>query len=222
MKYFPTLCVDDFFDTPHRVREFALRQKYETTSNMWAGARTDEIFNLDKQLFEMFSHKVISLFMDTDDVDSLTLSARFQKIPRISTVHPELNQGWVHDDGENVFAGLVYLNPDPNPNSGTSMFSLKPETAPFDPELSEIKRSLYDGTLDDHSKAVAAIAKHNDKFVETAKFNNVFNRLVCYDASVFHKANSYDNDDDRLTLVFFLKEISAKSIPILRSRKYAI
>jgi hypothetical protein len=221
MKYFPTICVDNFFENPDKVREFALAQNYETSSNTYAGVRSDELAVLNRDLFDAFCHKVLTLFNTEDEVIGLRLSARFQKIPRISTT-PELNTGWVHDDGENIFAGLVYLNPNPNPESGTSLYMLKEGEEEYNKENTLVKRDLYGGTLTDEQVAVDAITRHNNKFIETARFNNVYNRLVCYDASVYHKANSYDNDEDRLTLVFFLQEYEAKSIPLIRSREYPI
>jgi hypothetical protein len=222
MKYFPTLCVDNFFDNPNQVRAFALKQEYTTTSDTYAGSRSAELADLNYDLFDTFCHRLVSLFNDPREVHSLKLSARFQKIPRVSDKHPELNQGWVHDDGENIFAGLVYLNPTPNLDSGTSLFKLKEGEHPSDDELSEIKRGLYGKTLEDELKAVQAITKHNNKFIETARFSNLYNRLVCYDASVFHKANSYDNDEDRLTLVFFLQEYHAETVPLLRIKNFVI
>ena len=221
MKYFPTICVDNFFEYPDQVRNFALMQKYETSSNTYAGVRSDELAVLNKDLFDAFCHKVLTLFNTEDEIVSLKMSARFQKIPRIST-RPELNTGWVHDDGENIFAGLVYLNPTPNPDSGTSLYMLKEGEKDYSKENTLIKRDLYGKKLTDEQVAVDAITSHNSSFVETARFNNVYNRLVCYDASVYHKANSYDNDEDRLTLVFFLQEYEANSVPLIRSRQYII
>jgi hypothetical protein len=222
MKYFPTLCVDNFFSDPDQVREFALKQKFMKMSDTYAGTRTDEIFNIDKQFFEVMCHRVLSLFNDVKEVHSLRMTMRFQKIPRISDTHPELNQGWVHDDGENIFAGVVYLDPTPNPDSGTSLYRLKEGESPTDIAHSETKRALYGDRLEDAQVAVDAITDHNGKFIETARFSNVYNRLVCYDASVFHKANSYNNDEERLTLVFFLQEYHADSVPLLRMKEFII
>ena len=222
MKYFPTICVDNFFNNPDKVRAFALGLEYTTSSEMYAGKRSAELADINKDFFEVFCHRVLTILSADRDIEIVKISARFQKIPRISTTHPELNQGWVHDDGENIFAGIIYLDPTPNPDSGTSLYSLNEGCDAVDPALSEIKRSLYRGSLEDEQVAVDAIKKHNGKFTETARFNNVYNRLVAYDASVFHKANSYDNDEDRLTLVFFLQEYQAVSIPLLRSRQHNI
>lgn len=222
MKYFPTICVDHFFNNPDKVRNFALGLEYNTSSETYAGKRTAELADIDKDFFEVFCHRLLTVLTDDKDIEIIKISARFQKIPRISTTHPELNQGWVHDDGENIFAGIIYLDQNPNPDSGTSFYTLNEGEDAVVPELSEIKRSLYSGKLTDEQVAVDAIKKHNGKFTETARFNNVYNRLVAYDASVFHKANSYDNDHERLTLVFFLQEYQAKSVPLLRSRQYNI
>mgnify|MGYP003345874215 CR=1 FL=1 len=35
------------------------------------------------------------------------------------------NTGWIHQDNNAIFAGLVYLTPEIDPSCGTSMFKLK-------------------------------------------------------------------------------------------------
>lgn len=216
MKYFPTLCVDDFFNDPDAVRDFALHQDYTETSNTYPGSRTIDLSILNPALFDQFCRKLTTLINSDSEFIDFKISVKFQKIGRVSS-NPALNVGWIHRDDENILAGIVYLNPKPNIKSGTSLYVLKDGEPEFVQEYNEIKKSFYGNTLLNEQHAVQALEKHNSRFIETARFNNVYNRLVCYDASVFHKANSYNNDE-RLTLVFFVSEYSAHSIPLLRSK----
>ena len=71
-------------------------------------------------------------------------------------------------DNSDELAGLVYLTPNANPDSGTSL--------------------------------------------ETVRFQNLYNRLITYDANELHKANSFECDQSRLTLVFFIRDIKNDNI----------
>ena len=47
----------------------------------------------------------------------------FQKIkPFSKDKFDSTNKGWVHTDEDALFAGVVYLNPKPDPDSGTSIY----------------------------------------------------------------------------------------------------
>ncbi len=57
----------------------------------------------------------------------------------------------------------------------------------------------------------------NGKATETIRFNNVYNRMICYNTFSWHGAMSTNaRDDDRLTLLFFIKGIHAGMYPLSR------
>ena len=59
---------------------------------------------------------------------------------------------------------------------------------------------------------------NNDKFYETVRFQNIYNRLIIYDAQEYHRANNFDvGDSDRLTLVFFIGGINSDT-PLPKER----
>ena len=61
--------------------------------------------------------------------------------------------------------------------------------------------------------------KHLDNFIETTRFQNIFNRMIMYDPNEFHRANSYyvgSEDESRLTLVYFIGGIEAGRTPLNR------
>ena len=51
--------------------------------------------------------------------------------------------------------------------------------------------------------------KHYNKFEETMRVQNQYNRLVTYDSNVWHTATSYGNQT-RYTLRFFINELESK------------
>jgi len=217
LKHFPAICVDNFFNDPDSVREFALSQEYIEEGLAYPGSRSDSLAKLDYDFFNSFCKKIIGLFNNYDDVIELKISAKFQKIKKFSDIK-ELNTGWIHRDDENVFAGLVYLTPNAKLNSGTSLYTLKDNEPEYVPELNDIKKQFFNGTLKDNDIALSALQAQNSRFIETVRFNNLYNRLICYDASVFHGANNLDLDEERLTLVFFVTQYHSKSIPLIRVR----
>ena len=62
---------------------------------------------------------------------------------------------------------------------------------------------------------------HNDKFLKTVDVSNVFNRLVLYNTTDFHKENILFGkkiNDSRLTQVFFV-HLDCESHPVNRISK---
>ena len=56
-------------------------------------------------------------------------------------------------------------------------------------------------------------------FTETVRVNNVFNRLLVYEADQFHGGNNFfgtTDFDSRLTQVFFISNIESSSYPLQR------
>ena len=61
------------------------------------------------------------------------------------------------------------------------------------------------------------IEKNYSDFDETIRFNNMYNRMICYNTFEWHSAMSTNaGDDDRLTLVFFIRGIHAGMYPLSR------
>ena len=64
--------------------------------------------------------------------------------------------------------------------------------------------------------------RNNNKFVESIRVENVYNRLIIFEGGVYHGVPSFYSDDDeaRLTQVFFVKKLTSSNsnYPIIRSR----
>ena len=157
----------------------------------------------------------------------------FQEIPAISKNKNDVrNKGWIHFDSDNhknypyELAGLIYLTPDIDPDSGTSLFTLKQQNNKeykiFQKQFA--KNLLYKNTniLDnneefDEAFFIKEYKEHEEFFIEKTRFANIYNRMITYDTNEFHRANNYYNDDEkdnRLTLVFFIGGINAGSFPL--------
>jgi hypothetical protein len=216
--HFPSVCVDDFYSDPHSVVEFASTLDYYGDRGNYPGKRSDPINAINQDLFKITCSKIFTLFYNFDlEEVKWNISMFFQKIDAYSDDKDDLlNSGWCHLDDECIFAGVIYLNEFTNIDAGTSIYRLKnPTTDDLDYSL---RNDLYLNKTVDFDEYKKSIKQHNDKFEEVLEFKNVFNRMILYDSSSYHKANSFyiDKSTSRLSIVFFVHQVTASSTPIIR------
>lgn len=218
MHHFPVTILDNFFEYPDQVREFALKQKYEPDrENQWPGVRTSEIYGLNKDLWTQFTRKAFSLFYNFDKEDvEWSVKSSFQKISA------KYSGGWVHTDMPEILTGIVYLNPNTSLEYGTSIFYRKKKHPFASIKNLEEKKSFYRHELTNNDIEKYRL-ENNNQFEEVIRVSNAYNRLVLFDSHLFHSANGYfgnGNEDERLSLVFFLVKLSAESYPVARTKYY--
>lgn len=219
MKKFPITIVDNFYENPEIVREFALSQKFYPSNGRYPGSRTDLISDLNKKFFDTFCEKVTSLFYDfnTTNLD-WTVETTFQKIDRLSkNKNSKFNEGWIHYDPY-VFSGIVYLSEN---SIGTNIYDpIDPNDTHYPQEERDI---FYSGGEISEEKYSTGIIENNSKFKESIKIQGKFNRLVLFEGGVWHGVPSfYCENEERLTQVFFFHNINAIgdpiNYPIIRSK----
>ena len=178
----PTLwVVDNFYDDPHTIRNFALTLDYHF-SDYHRGRRTEHQYEIPgtKERFESIIGRKI-----TNWTEEYGMCGRFQ--------HCTCEDALVYHADAQKWAATVYLTPDAPYECGTSLLAHK-ETGirHASVEGSDViwsKRHL-DPTTWDHIDVVA----------------NVFNRLVIWDGRCPHAASKYfgyDKHDSRLFHMFF-------------------
>ena len=220
MKNIPALCVDNFYSNPDEVRKFALSQEFRPPVNgNWPGLRTNGLHLIDRNFFDQFCNKLFSLFFDLETTDiTYRVETNFQLISSLdSDPNSPKNTGWVHFDQDVVFAGVIFLTPEIDENCGTSIFKL---VDPNKLDMSDSKINFYKHGIDDDYDR--RITEHRQAYVETIRFNNFYNRLICFDSESAHGVNSfYSKSEPRLTQVFFVEELKSNvSSPILRHKRY--
>lgn len=216
--YFPTICVDDFFDDPNAIINFALSQDFFTAPDgAYPGKRTKTLYDLDKELFEKFSQKFFSIFYNFNKTDvRWVVDARFQKIDPYETA--DLNEGWIHVDYTAVLSGVIYLTPEADKNAGTVLCKIKKGQI-FDYAQQE-KRNFNLGKLNDTEKYISLMKENNNKFEDTIYFSNQFNRMIAFDSTIFHKVQNFNaGNKSRLTLVFFVNKIESDWFPMISFKK---
>lgn len=197
--YVPTRVIDDFFETPSAVRSFALQQEFhKSIDSTFPGERTTYLNILDDHLFTVFAKKLLDNLPGINGFSKLT--ATFHSIDET------YGNGWVHDDEPKYnVVGVVYLNPNPPPNSGTILYKDQ-----FDPKAGEFleyfKKDVLFANKEERKQLVEIRNKQRSMFTPTTIVENVFNRCVIYDPRTWHSPDHFfgkNREDARLTLVFF-------------------
>tara|TARA_B100000029_G_scaffold238127_1_gene235213 strand:- start:15750 stop:16544 length:795 start_codon:yes stop_codon:yes gene_type:complete len=220
-KFFPVV-VDNFFDNPESLVEYSKTLPKEVVGNQ-PGKRTKHFWEIDQVLHNAIIRKILSCYYDLDytNISWKLSNMNFHEIPRYSeNKNDDINKGWIHQDNgvgstanDDDIAGLIYLNKDIDEDSGTSLFALKPNF-----QYNFATQSPM-GRTEEQARG-EGWAIHRENFIEKIRFQNVFNRMIMYDANEFHAANSYYTEGDpRLTLVFFIGGIEGTEFPRERIKR---
>ena len=207
--------MSNFFENPKAIIAIANSLELEPARDgAWPGKRTKMLHEVLPEYSDYFNKKLMRTFYDFRKHDiSWQIESYFQFIYPYGT-NKEVNQGWVHKDKDTVMAGVVYLNENPQLDAGTSLF-VKKEVY-NEPINCDQKHTFFkDSSLINEQEYLEKLKENNNLFTETLNVGNVFNRLVCYDGSYYHRANSFlCNGEPRLTQVFFIRALSADWFPI--------
>ena len=184
--------------------------------------------------------------LDIEQVWWNHLLLQFQIIPGLDKdKNSTKNKGWIHRDGvdprgehmpveeENPgvispeLAGLIYLTPDIERDTGTSLFNMKKDQTleHYYAAQGEFPSKVHSGKQISEEEVKDRWEKHRSCFIEKVRFENIYNRLIMYDCKEFHAANSFytpEDRDDRLTLGFFIGGIRANKWPLERLRNNLI
>jgi hypothetical protein len=240
-KFWP-VTLDNFFDNPDEIRELGLRmlesEKVLAKDGTWPGYRTKNLREIDEGLEQKITSKILSCYfnLDFEQIFWNYCEMQFNLIPSFDKDKNNLkNKGWIHRDGidprrehcpneeknYSQLAGLIYLTPDIERDTGTLLFNMKKDKTLDDwNEKGIVWTALFKGDPVSDEEIKEQWEKHRSCFIEKLRFENIYNRLIMYDAKEFHAANSYyTSKDNRLTLGFFLGGIQANKMPLRRIKQ---
>jgi hypothetical protein len=215
---YPITIIDDFFEDPDAIVKMANSFKYypPDTGN-WPGMRTKQLHVVADRFFHYFGEKVHLLFHDKSP-NYWNMQTHFQKIkPFSKDQYDPLNRGWVHQDIDTYFGGIVYLTKDPEPDTGTSIYKTNTGFAMQWEKEIKMKEAHYRGEDIDLDEYNAAWHNAHEQYEETVKVSNVYNRFVMFNNKTHHGVQTFGTKE-RLTLNFFGMEMTGKIPPLLRSR----
>lgn len=216
MHIIPATILDNFFEDPDSIRKWALSLEYKPDpEGKWPGVRSESLEKVNRNFVDYMSQKYFNLFFDFNhDRVHWSIDAMFQ------IVDNSYGKGWIHEDSFRRMTGIIYLTPNPNPNSGTSIYKRKDEiNLPDSVNFNKIKGGFFTGNVP-QEEAVNARDQLETYYQETISVNNVYNRLVTFDSHLHHAAQEFvsESNEPRLTLVFFITELLADKTPIYRVR----
>ena len=219
MKLFPTLVVDDFLDDPDYVLNLAKNVEYNDPghTNHPGVASKDHIGHIDRELFEYLHFKLLGIYWDLNNKISYNTRMDFLKIDY--NHKGILNKGIIHIDSEHgdLCAGLVYLNKDAMKDTGTSFYKLKDDSYTISQEnFLDIIAKHHAGEHVDNIENICQ--DHYDKYDETMRVQNQYNRLVSYGSDVYHSSTSYGCGQTRYIMRFFIISLESthQNFPLLR------
>lgn len=188
------IVVDNFYNNAYETREFVLTQDFSVKGN-YPGRRTisyanEHLKSTIQKYVEPFSGKITEFPIPKEDgTDASTIyNGSFQYTT-------SRDRSWVHIDGYNNWAGVLYLTPDAPLSSGTAFYN------------------FYDGTTCKQDMDILQNKEQTDKYSQDLtkwkqvdKVGNVFNRLILFNSNRFHMSMDYFGDtleNSRLFQVFF-------------------
>jgi len=184
------IVIDDFYANPMEVRNFALNQQFNITGN-FPGFRTTSLLNdTIKEAIQYVMHPFAGEIVDWFE-DGHTGAFQYTT---------EEHHSWIHSDGGVRWAGVLYLTPTAPLSAGTGFYRHKKTKIDRFVHLTETptEKDLNNPYLTDY--------KDITKWELTDEVSNKFNRLILYDATLFHKSMDYFGKslyDGRLFQVFF-------------------
>ena len=214
---FPVTIIDNFFEYPDQIVDFANSVEYFDTEGRYPGKRSKLLGDIAPKIQDEVIRNVFSNFMMLTNNFNLIIDSTFQK------VSPDYGEGWTHRD-ECIMTIIVYLNKGASLGRGTSI--LRPTSVVIDSQekWKRDTRVKHEGLKSKNftEEYIKSKQEANSKFEETMRIENVYNRCLLFNGNEYHRANDFinnDNDEERLTLVSFVKSIYAHSMETPEGRR---
>ena len=172
--------VDNFYENPDNIRNFALKQEFVADINYYKGRRTRRksfVKDTKSQFEKIIGQPIV-------DWETHGMNGKFQ----ICNSEDAL----VYHTDHQYWAGMVYLSPNAPFETGTTLYAHKDTKIRYSEDItSEVfKGGFYDST----------------KFEVVDVIGNVYNRLGILHSQSIHAASCYfgqTNEDSRLFHMFF-------------------
>ena len=190
------IVVDNFYNNAQGTRDYILTQEFSVKGN-FPGQRTisyanEHLRDIIQTYVAPFGGRITDCPMPfsskTEEDEKAIYNGSFQY-----TTSRE--RSWIHADGWNNWAGVLYLTPDAPLSAGTAFYRFK------NGEYSEEDAALLN-TEDQTDKCSQDLTK----WEQVDRVGNVFNRLILFNSKRFHMSMDYFGDtkeNSRLFQVFF-------------------
>ena len=214
---YPITVVDGFFDEPDKIVDFAMEQEFHASEDgRWPGKRSKQLWELEYDLYNSICQKISSLFHPENPQWDYEMA--FQLItPYTKHQYSPKNRGWIHvDRGVTAFGGIIYLNKNPDKDTGTSIYRTKKGWASQPRECLTIKENHYKGEDVPDEEYEQYWHMVNSQYEETMVIKNVYNRMALFNCNTLHGVQTFGKTQDRLTISFFCRELRGVQPPFFR------
>jgi len=174
------IVVDNFYNDPDFIREWAIKSIQFSPSNYHKGERATERFSIFgmKEKLEQIIGKPIYNWNHNSYANGI-----FQFCTA--------DQPIVYHVDNQTYAGMVFLTPDAPPNTGTSFYRSK-VTGDYSFDAEKRKTTNYVRAF--QGKNAEMNFYDGTHFEKIDEVGNVYNRLVLFDAKNIHAASQYFGD----------------------------
>ena len=188
------IVIDNFYNNPIETRNYILTQDFTVRGN-YPGQRTksyatQNLKDIIQEYILPFGGKITEFPMP--DESNMNNNDIYNGAFQYTTSR---DRSWVHIDGHNNWAGVLYMTPNAPLSSGTAFYK------------------FHDGTTCEKDQKIMNNKTETDissqdltKWSQVDKVGNVFNRLILFDSKRFHMSMDYFGDskeNGRLFQVFF-------------------
>lgn len=197
-----SLIIDNFLPYPNVVRSWALQQSYVNCEAMsralgshttWPGLRSNHVMDLDASYADHVLHSFSQIIHSNwSSPGAINIKSYFQLCVQ------QDGDSWVHQDNDVDVAAVLYLTPHAPVTSGTTTYTCRNLAQWHSLHIDEMRHINQQERKD----------LLDQLFEPMDCFGNMFNRLIVYPGSLFHKSNRYFGsslESGRLTQVFFAK-----------------
>ena len=190
------IVVDNFYNNAQGTRDYILTQEFSVKGN-FPGQRTisyanEHLRDIIQTYVAPFGGKITEFPMPSSSENKKDDKAIYNGSFQYTTSR---ERSWIHADGWNNWAGVLYLTPDAPLSAGTAFYRFK------NGEYSEEDANLLNTT-----EQTDKCSQDLTKWEQVDRVGNVFNRLILFNSKRFHMSMDYFGDtkeNSRLFQVFF-------------------
>tara|TARA_X000000368_G_C22965096_1_gene682785 strand:+ start:493 stop:1185 length:693 start_codon:yes stop_codon:yes gene_type:complete len=218
---YPLVIKDNFFLDPDAIVKLTESFTYFSKENNWPGGRTKSLYDINYPLASYISQQIFGLIHDKLP-SSFTLEIGFQKVNPfvIGDKWNRKNLGWIHTDNC-LFGGIIYLDKNPDKDSGTSMYKLKYGYGIQTDQSRLVKENHFAGKQIDDEEYNIAFDVIRNQYEETLRIPNLYNRLILIPGDQPHGVTTF-GDKERNTIVFFCLDTKGVLTPELKGQCFNV
>jgi hypothetical protein len=185
--YCNLMIIDNFYTNAMETRKYVLTQDFKVRGN-YPGQRTESHANehLKTMIEGYISHFAGKITKWPTEKEAYNGAFQYTT---------SRDRTWIHNDGWNNWAGVLYLTPNAPVSSGTGIFRFKDGTRTVDEADARGNKQVLDDNSQDYTK-----------WEMVDQVGNIFNRLVLFNSKQYHASLDYfgtGKEDGRLFQVFF-------------------